>query len=432
MKCRFILIALLAFSVACAQQEYEPQILILSPTRSAYDKIFENEIREFGDRLKTDSLESEKEMQSEDFRKQPPNIQRMLRSEFAYMKNLDFFKLISITSEQYLAYRFYERFTNLLVLLSDSVSDGQVPGLQRAAAQSGLQYVVNFPATVFYKEDGISYARIRVQLYDNISGSLLIDSSYTGDWSNPGFEFSCRDSTLGCSVNNALAGALDDVIGAIALRSPTLMRERALYEEREDVLINNYHLKSFDRSFITSVISPADSAISMASLYYGLVNDDKTKFVGFFLEHRPSQALGQLKDRADDKAVNIISNKNVRDSNYFDTPETYAYIVSGVRYKGKWYYEKRDVSYFEAEDAESGRLDFLNNLQDRNFFKEGTAEKNPDFWETGFFEKVRDLRKDPDWAEYGETIWKTEEEENRNYIGLYKIVANQLKKQAKR
>ena len=73
------------------------------------------------------------------------------------------------------------------------------------------------------------------------------------------------------------------------------------------------------------------------------------------------------------------------------------------------------------------QLQFLNNLQDWNFFKIDSTTFNPDFWETNLFNKIKDIRKDPEWNKYGKTIWKTEEEENRNYIGLYEIVADQLK-----
>ena len=120
--------------------------------------------------------------------------------------------------------------------------------------------------------------------------------------------------------------------------------------------------------------------------------------------------------------------KNIKDSGYLDAiPQTYAYIVKGVKYKNKWYYEKSNVTYFEPEDNEEGRLQFFNNLQEWNFFGEGSTRPNPDFWETSLFAKIQDKRKDPDWDKYGTTIWKSEEEENRKYIGMYEIVADQLK-----
>jgi len=105
------------------------------------------------------------------------------------------------------------------------------------------------------------------------------------------------------------------------------------------------------------------------------------------------------------------------------------YVVLGVLYESKWYIQKRKVTYFNSDDLETGKKKYFDNLQEWHFFKEGSTEFNPDFWETYFFSKIQDLTKDPDWDKYGETIWKYEEKENRNYIGIYKIVADELKKE---
>jgi hypothetical protein len=43
------------------------------------------------------------------------------------------------------------------------------------------------------------------------------------------------------------------------------------------------------------------------------------------------------------------------------------------------------------------------------------------------FEKITDKRKDPNWEKYKD-MWGDEERENRAYIGLYELVADQLKK----
>ncbi|MHC8950041.1 hypothetical protein [Sphingobacterium hungaricum] len=65
-----------------------------------------------------------------------------------------------------------------------------------------------------------------------------------------------------------------------------------------------------------------------------------------------------------------------------------------------------------------------------NFFKENSTEHNSDFWETELFAKVVDLKKDPEWDKYGETIWESDELNNRPYIGEYEIVANTLRIEA--
>lgn len=425
-----ILIFFLKFSISFGQTVYEPQILILSPNNVKYDKVFEKEISDYNDVIKKNNKleEKEKGLKSNEFGSEPENIKRMMQDEVAYAKNLDFFKQTSSICEQFLAYKFFEKFPNLLIELKDIKSKGSIEELKNISEQAKLQYVLNFPNVTFYKENHISYAKLSVQLYDYSTNSLLIDTSYIGDWYNPGFEFACSDSSLSCTINNSLSQALDNVVYNVALNSPTLKKERKLQRERLEVIRNNYYNKSFDKLFISNIISIKDSNIDLNHLYETLINGDSTKFVAFFIDKVAKQNLKQLNENKEDNNINIINGKSIKDSGYLDNiPQTYAYIVKAVKYKEKWYYEKSNVTYFEPQDNEEGRLQFLNNLQDWNFFVNNSVAINPDFWETNLFNKIKDLRKDPEWNKYGKSTWKTEEEENRNYIGLYEIVADQLK-----
>jgi hypothetical protein len=421
---------LFLFTISFEQTINEPQILILSPNEVKYDKVFEKEIAGYNGFFKNNNRlqEQEKGLQSDDFKKQPANIQKMMEDEVAYSKNLDLFKQTSLMSEQFLVYKFFEKFPNLLIELKDVKSKGNIEELKALSEQTKLQYVLNFPRINFYREDGMSYAKVAVQLYDHSTNSLLIDTSYIGDWNNPGFEFTCQDSTLGCTINNSLSQALGNIVYTININSPTLKKERLLSQERLQIIRNNYYNKPFAKSFVANIILSSDSTIDLNDLYQTLINDDSTKFVGFFIEKVIKQSFKQLSENRNDNNVTIINGKSIKDTGYLDNiPQTYAYIVKAVKYNGKWYYEKSNVTYFEPEDNEEGRLQFLNHLQTWNFFKDDSTTLNPHFWETKLFAKVKDLRKDPDWDKYGDNIWKAEEEENRNYIGLYEIVADQLK-----
>ena len=424
------LIFLLTVSNSFGQTTYEPQILILSPNDIKYEKVFDKEITDYNRLLIKNSKfkEQEKGLKSKEFLTQLSNIKRMMQSEVAYSKNADFFKQASVICEQFLAYKFFEKFPNLLIELKDKKSKGSIEDLKQISEQAKLQYVLNFPSISFYKENEMSYAKLAVQLYDYSTNSLLIDTSYVGNWNNPGFEFACSDSTLSCTINNSLSQALDNVIYNIATSSPTLKKERRLSKERLETIRNNYYNKPFSKLFIANIISLKDSNINLNNLYQTIINEDSTKFVGFFIDKVTKQNFKQLDENKNDNNVNIINNKSIKDTGYLDNiPQTYAYIVKAVKYKGKWYYEKSNVTYFEPQYDGEGRLQFLNNLQTWNFFEDASTTFNPDFWETNLFNKIKDLRKDPEWNKYGKTIWKTEEEENRNYIGLYEIVADQLK-----
>ena len=427
-----LLALLLTFITTYGQKVYEPQILILAPNLTKYEPSFEKEIVDYNKEIKKKINLSEREatLNSPDFKKQPENIQLITKSEIEFSKDIDFFKQASIISESFLTYRFYEKFPNLLIKLKDVKSNGSLDDLKTYSEVEKLQYVLNFASIELYRENKINYAKIKVQLYDNISSSIILEKAYTGDWNNPGFEFTCKDKTINCTLSNALSKALADIIYTIALNSPTLKRERQLQQERFEVLMKNYFIQFFDKQALKTIISPLDSNVNTEIAYQALFNTDKSKFVAFFLEQVSTQDFKALKDSKKDKNVNIISDKGIKDKGFLDDiPKTYAYIVKGVKYKDKWFYEKSNVTYFSANNLNEGQQEFFNNLQQWNFFKENSSAFSPDFWETELFEKVPDLRKDPDWEKYGTSMWKTDEINNRPYIGLYEIVANNFKKE---
>lgn len=420
----FTALLLLCTAVGIGQEKLEPTILVLSPSETNYHKSFEKELAEINSSLahNGDNEEVEDYLSSPEFLSEPENIQQMVKSEVEYSKNLDFFKTASTISEQYLAYRFYEKFPNLLIKLKDKTSDGSIQDLRSMSQKENLQYVLNYSEIDLFKKGGIGYARINIQLYDSISNSILLDQSYIGDWNNPGFEFACTNESISCMLNNALSEALKEIIGTISRNSPTLQKEKQLRQERLSELAIVYLNKDFNKQFLDNIVTEKHPLP-----FQILLNGDKTKFVAFFLEQVSPQDFQNLVSSKKDKDVQIISPNDIKDKEVLnEIPKTYAYILKGVKYNEKWFYEKSKVTYFQANSLKEGQIEYFNNLQDWNFFKENSTEFNEDFWETELFEKVPDLKKDPEWEAYGESM-EADEINNRDYIGLYEIVANELK-----
>lgn len=397
--------ALIAFTASYGQLVYEPQILILSPYKVTYDKVLEQQVAALTMEIKEAQKAGKITMLTDDTTGRPENIKIMVQHEKAFARTLDFSNVTSFIAGQYLSYFFFERFPNLLILVKDIKSNGRPTDLKKIAGKEQLQYVLNFPTIHFYREAGISKAKVFVQLYDMETDVVVLNKEFSGDWNNPGSQFTCRDSSLMCTINNALAPALGEVMEIVAVNSQVFRDEEqrsqeneALSDRRFEVLVRDYYPRSYDSAFISNIISPTDTGINSKALYHAVIDDTKTKFIAF----------------------------------YFDTdrePKT-LYIVKAAKYKEQWVYQKTYQSNFGSGDLEMMRRAFFTSLQEWGFFKEGKLEFDPQFWETNQFEKVKDIKKDPDWNKYQE-MWAAEEHENRDYVGTHEFVANELKKRRK-
>ncbi|HEY4322475.1 MAG TPA: hypothetical protein VGN20_00775 [Mucilaginibacter sp.] len=410
------------------KQVYEPKILILSPTNTTVDPELESEFKAQEDSVAKMVIQS-KSKKNQDEQGLPENVQLMMKNGNAFLSSLNFFKQASYITQNYLVYRFYERFPNELILLKDTLIKPEITEMQMLAQKEAMAYIISFPSMYLLKENGERQSKIRVQLYEKSSNSYLIDHEYSGDEKNPGFEFTCKDGTLECCINNALSSAIEDILQQIAKNSPTLKKQRALTNERAMKLEKGLYNQPYDASFVKQILPPTDSSINLNTMYQCLYNTDRTQFVAFFTKNGINNSFKSLHDKTDKGKIDIITGKDIHDPGYLESiPKTYAYIVKGVKYNGKWYYQKDQITYFDAPTLEDGKLMYLTKLEGWGYFKENSSEYSPDFWNGNLFEKVVDLKKDPNWEKY-KNMWAEGERTNRDYIGLYLIVADKLREE---
>ena len=426
-----ILVVICGFLTCSAQAVYEPQILILSPNDFTFDPGLRKELDLQNEDLKKKASQMGQKIagSQDNTNNTAANVKLMQQNDIEFLQRIDFSKQLSLFAQQYLAYRFFERFPNCLILLKDKKSSGSLDELQKIALEQHTPYVLNFSKVSLYKQNNQTFCRVQMQLYEKQSNSLLIDKQYTGDWNNPGFEFTCEQGSIGCTISNALSFAMPDVIFQVASNAPTLKKERDLAKKRAAFIADSIYTQKFDDALIRKVIPATDSTIELNNLYHCFYNTDHSKFVAFFIKTiDKNKAKSILADKKDEN-VTVLTSKDIHDPGYLDqAPKTYAYIVNGVQYQNKWYYKKSEVTYFDAANLAEGKIKYLNNLQKWNFFADDTVEPASGFWDGKLFEKVKDKRKDPNWEKY-KKMWESEERENKDYIGLYELVADAMKKE---
>ena len=406
-------------------QNFEPTILVLSVSNKRADKGLEKEITEINKLFQANQKVREQALRAAqpEMESEPENIRIMYQKQLEFAETPDFYSTIPSIAERLLQFQFYERFENLLIYAVKEKSDGNIEQLSEIATRSNIQYILNFPYVHSVIENGKKITTIRVQLYDNYQEELILDRIFTGNSINPGFEFTCKEGSLTCTINNSLSQGLNEVIRLITTNSPKIIKERELANERANLLLAKYYPKK-PITEVLDIIRENDTSISTEGFFQSLMNEDKTKFIGFFASDSRARNLKEIRDEQD-KNVKIISDDIY---NLNSIPKIYANVVIGINYNSKWYLKKDKVTYFNSENLELGRKEFFNNLQEWNFFQENTFLYNPEFWETYFFEKVKDVSKEPDYEEYYDSIYKRQERRNKGYIGIYEIVADQMRK----
>lgn len=417
-------ITILFFSIKTFGQKYEPTILILYPNETLIDKKLEGELQDFNKNMKKSKNEMDKQHKEllEEVEEEAENIRFMVNKKIEFENEFDLYSLIPAISESMLQYRFSQRFKDLKIYAIREKSNGSIEELSVIAEKHKMQYVLNFPKVNSFKKINGKFSTIRIQLYDNAIKKIVIDKEFTGNDVNNGFENTCDEGSLFCTFSNSLAQSWGELIKYVAENNQTLKSERELYSLREDVLENDYLKKKIDEE-VLEIISK-NSLRPTVDCFQTIKNDDKTKFVAFFATN-DKKFSSKDKDSDEDKNVNIISNSN---NDFSFEQNTYTYVIIGLNYNSKWYFKKVLVTYFDAKDLDQGKATYFNNLQKLNFFKENSTEFNPEFWETNFFEKVEDVTKKPDYKKYYESIYKRQERENEGYVGMYRIVVDELKK----
>lgn len=359
------------------------RILILSPAAHTFHKVPGKELKtgvdEYRKSLNLD--EADKYFQSDEFKKRDENIRLIQQSEVAFLKQLDEVKLVSYLTEQHLSYFILEKIETAVFVLKDETSSGNTDDLKRLATQEKAAFVVHISAFNLLHEKGKSSAEISVQLFDVNTGSIILDQSYTGGDTNPGFEYTCEDGSVNCCINNALSKMVPQVGRLILKNDPGMKQQKQLVSKQNMSLELLKAATKFDAAALSKIISPDDKQIDQKIAYQVLFSADQTKFVAFFAETVPAGDVKAFRDKhKEDRNINIISDDQ---SGFFSgsLPNTYAYIVRGVFYEGKWYYEKTEVTYFDAPTLEKGKTTYFTNLRDWGYFTEGTSTPDPAFWE---------------------------------------------------
>ena len=129
-----------------------------------------------------------------------------------------------------------------------------------------------------------------------------------------------------------------------------ILKFQKLREDRFKILIDSFYNQKFDKVYFQRTVSILDTNINTDFAFQAIFNKDSTKFVAFFLiEVTDPKIIEQVKMGVVDSAPYV----------------TKQYLVSGIKYKNKWYYSSTWYGYnyvYLAKTRESRQKNFFNQL----------------------------------------------------------------------
>ena len=367
-----------------SQSVYEPSVVILSPNEIIVHEELKKQIDSLNisisDRLKyIDWKEREKSLR-EELKDETENIRVMELKKLAFMKKANYFSSLSSISEIYLQYKLFTEFENLMIYaVSDKLQYSDMKNLHAISGKYNSRYVLNFPQVELFKNKDGKTCSLDVQLYDKKKRKIVLSKTFKGNDENPGFEFACEPGSLDCTFNNSLATALPEIIRIIYENNSKTQKKKNLLITRNEILLNDYYLKPTD-NLIPATIKDEDESLPIKSLYQGILNSEKNKFISFFVLNTEGMSLKDLINKKEKKNVEILSNS------FGEIPNTVGFLVIGIKKESKWILKKEKISYFDSSDIFEARKKYFSILQALDFFKPESIEVNPDFWDTDLFD----------------------------------------------
>ncbi len=414
---------------AClAQTNSSLQVLVLTPRQVIYDKNFEKEITKLNDEIIREANQASATLSGLNGNGLSENRTTMRKGEIAYLQKMNFFKEATHFAFKYFIYSCSGKYSDCLIIPKEMTCDGTVNELKLIAEKERFRYVINFPVVDFFREDSANKARVRLQLYDQFANSVLLDNTFIGRWENSELVFPCKSGSLTCTIQNAVALAIRNAYTVILKNDTTSLTKKTLEDQRALVLMNNFYRKPYNKKLLNEVLSVIDKRFEINSVYQCLMNESESKFLAFYSEENYKEDSDSLPGKTGPREVTIISEKGRLDTSFSETSnQIYLYTLAGILHNKKWYINKFLGNVYKLDDIASARKKYFNTLQDSYFFKEYSTEINPDFWETYYFKKVKDITKDSSWAENSKSAWFRQiERANRDYIGMYEIVSHEL------
>lgn len=298
-------------------------------------------------------------------------------------------------------------------------------GIAHVADAYHASFVASFPTLKLTRKKGKTLVMLHLQLFETEKGLTSLDTTIVADDDAKNSPKGCRNGSFECAMNAATSVAAGAAFRAIIRQLPKEVYYEKLRQARTQALLTEYYGRPVPLRIKN--LLPIDSTMPLLSAaYVAIVNPDSSQMVVLYAGAGKHVAY---EPRGYGDQASLVS---MGDFSSLDRgASTYAFILTGARVNGKWFFAKQNFVYSDAESVEETQKQFLVELQNYNFFRKFSIDPNPEFWSSGLFARVEDPAK---MREYDPSspFFRKLTRESAGYIGMFRFVADQLRSQKQR
>jgi len=407
-----VTLTLIALTVFGQRQKNEPiSVVILKPREIKYDSRHQKYIDQRSSEIEYEINNPIRSIEYPPGAKEP----KIERASKVFKTKVNYFTYAALVADDYLNMVCMGLEKSCPIIIKEFEGDARNLNLQDIAEKYSKQYVLDLGKIEIIESNGKFNAKISARFYNKITNRFLIDSVFAGEENEnlnlnlEGLPLDCK-TPMDCAYFNALSKVISGIV--CSLNCGWIAEENSLDKKRESFLINNYFFKKFDKNTLREILPVSDTSINIDIAFQALFNNDSTKFVAFFQEKVPDSAI---------TGIDAIMLKDMKEKLV-----THSYIIYGVKYIRNWFYSGYFYGRtFSPETFEERKKSLFNELQTYKFgfFKDGTTEPDPAFWNTKLFAIVGDHQE----RNKSNFLTKVDDINYEPYKGLHLIVAKKLR-----
>jgi hypothetical protein len=195
---------------AFSQQKFHPSIVVLDAFNFKSDSSLSKEVQAYVEVRKHSEAERKQFLKTLEGEKENNRVMELAEYEYRLNKSIPAFLTLGLSSM--ITYRVFGQTENGLIIPTHEQSNNLPEDLKKVAIKYNVEWVVCPVELSCFIKKGKKFSMARIAVYNLSKNQIVLQKDYLGDSVNPGFELSCKEGSLECTINNLIGFITHEVV----------------------------------------------------------------------------------------------------------------------------------------------------------------------------------------------------------------------------